>query len=398
MDFYQSLSGMMKVELTGADIPRTLAQITGSGITLYHVQHMDEVRVRLVIRRRDAGKLQSLAEQRGDCVITLRRFGLYWWGKSLGKRPVLVAGILFFLILTLYLPSKVLFVQVEGNASIPARRILEMADQCGISFGASRREVRSEQVKNALLYALPELQWAGVNTYGCVAVISVREKTAEQKREATAGISSIVASREGIILSCTATRGTLLCRPGQAVTAGETLISAYTDCGLTIQATQAAGEVFAQTQRDLTVISPAESVHKTRTEKKYRTYSLLIGKKRINLWKDSGISDIICDRIYEEYYVTLPGEFVLPFGLALDVYTVCESRSVPVEEEETRIRMEDFARRYLGQQMVAGQIRSEMTNMTRETGILRLTGKYICTEMIGKVQWEQIGEHNGKNS
>lgn len=37
-------------------------------------------------------------------------------------------------------------------------------------------------MKNALLSAIPELQWAGVNTYGCRAVISVRERTLPERK------------------------------------------------------------------------------------------------------------------------------------------------------------------------------------------------------------------------
>ena len=395
MDLYQSLSGMVEVTLTGADIPRSLEKITSAGITLHRVQQVDEFHIRLTLLRKDYRKLRSIAERSGDTLECINRTGLYWWGRSLLRRPVLLLGIVFFLALVLYLPSRVLFVQIEGNESLPARLILEAAEGCGISFGASRREVRSERVKNALLYAAPDLQWAGVNTYGCVAVISVREKKTTEQTEPVTGVSSIVASREGVILSCTATTGTLLCHPGQAVKAGETLISGYTDCGLTIQVTRASGEIRARTRHDLTLISPSVSIEKRPLEKKYSIWSLIIGKKRINLWKDSGISDTICDRIYEEYYVTLPGGFQLPIGLARDSYTECEAWDVSVEETEAQGRMQRYAEQYVQRQMIAGTIDSGMTVLTQKPGVLCLTGKYICTEMIGKVQWEQIGENNG---
>ena len=89
-------------------------------------------------------------------------------------RPVLLAGLGILFLLAMYLPSRVLFIRVEGNMQIPDRQILAAAEECGIRFGASRREVRSEKVKNALLSSVPQLQWAGVNTAGCVATISVR--------------------------------------------------------------------------------------------------------------------------------------------------------------------------------------------------------------------------------
>ncbi len=397
MDLYQSISGMVEVELTGADIASALAAITEAGIQLRSVHQTDDVTVRFTILRRDYRTLKKLTERRGETLKLLSRTGLYWWGKAALGRPVLLVGMVFLLCLVFCLPTRVLFVQVEGNSTIPSRLVLEAADQCGISFGASRREVRSERVKNALLQAVPELQWAGVNTYGCVAVISVRERTITAQTEEKSGVCSIVAVREGIITSCTAVSGNLLCRPGQAVIDGEILISGYTDCGLTIQATQAEGEVYARTVRDLTVISPADYIVKQDSGERKHSYSLIVGKKRINLWKDSGIWDTICDRIYEEYYVTLPGGFQLPFGLAVEEYAVSEIFSASAEESAVRERMTAFASNYIRQQMVAGVIQNEAVTITRAEGCFILAGKYICTEMIGKVQWEQIGEHNGES-
>ena len=57
-----------------------------------------------------------------------------------------------------------------------ARKILERAEYCGVHFGAKAGSVRSEQVKNRLLFEIPELRWAGVNTTGCTAVITVAER------------------------------------------------------------------------------------------------------------------------------------------------------------------------------------------------------------------------------
>ena len=395
MDLFQSLSGMVEAELTSADIPATLVCIADAGIHLHHVRQMDDVTVRILLSRRHYRVMKQIIIRRGESLQLVKKTGAYWWVKAFAKRPILVLGLMSLFIMTLYLPTQIFFVQVEGNVAVPSLRILEAADGCGISFGASRREVRSEQVKNALLQAIPELQWAGVNTYGCLAVISVRERTVVEKKEIPSGVSALVAVRDGIITSCTAAGGNLLCKPGQAVTAGEILISGYTDCGLTIAVSRAEGEVYAQTIRNLTLISPTEYTTKFSLGESTRNFSLLIGKKRINLYKDSGIWGSVCDRIYEEYYVTLPGGFQLPIGLAWDSYTVCETQDTSVEETDALARMQRYAEQYIQQQMIAGTIDSAVNMLTQKPGARCLTGKYICTEMIGKVQWEQIGENHG---
>jgi sporulation protein YqfD len=153
-------------------------------------------------------------------------------------------------LLTIFLPTRVLFIHVEGNSTVEERRILEAAQECGIRFGASRRQVRSEKMKNRLLEKVPELKWAGVNTSGCTAVISVREQPVQEQRTGYTGISSIVAACDGRITSCTVTKGNGLCAPGQVVQKGQLLISGYLDCGICIRVTGAEGEIFAETRQE----------------------------------------------------------------------------------------------------------------------------------------------------
>ena len=397
MDFFNGLSGMIEVEIISADPAMLLAALGDAGITVHHVRQKDDVTICLCTPRSQYRKILHTARRRGEGLRILHRSGLYWGMKRLLHRPVLWVGLSMLMILLLYLPSRILFIQVEGNLQIPSRLILEAAEGCGIRFGASRREVRSERVKNALLHQVPQLQWAGVNTYGCVAVVSVRERSMAAAEEEKTEVSSIVALRDGIVTSCSATNGNLLCRPGQAVRAGEVLISGYTDCGLSIRATSAEGEVYARTKREISLISPAVYIRKAETGGMKRNISLIFGKKRINLWKDSGISTITCDRIYEEYYVTLPGGFQLPVALSVEEFRVFEPEEALAEEQCLRQRMEASAVRHVREQMVAGTIGSQSVSFLTDGECVKMAGEYICTEMIGKVRREQIGDTNGES-
>lgn len=390
MELWHSLNGMLQAELVSADTAGAVTRFFESGITIYDAEYLDDLTVRFQIRRQDYKKIRLLAEKRGDVLKLLKKRGLYWTGKGLLKRPVLMLGILAILILGTYLPTRIFFIRVEGNTTVPTNLILEQAAQCGIAFGADRSEVRSEKMKNALLEAMPELQWAGINTQGCVATISVREREIVEKTVKTAGVSSIIAARDGVILSVTATRGSAVCKVGQAVKAGEVLISGYTDCGISIRAEASDGEVYALTEQNLHICTPLECSVRgdmTRQEKKY---SLIIGKNRINFYKGSGISDTTCDRMYEENYITLPGGFVLPVAVVTEVWTYYDCTEETALPEEQIGQLSEFAADYLCEQMVAGQILSASETVTTEDGALWLNGKYACREMIGRVQKEEI--------
>ena len=217
MDIVHSLAGMVEVEITSGDIPASLMALSRAGISMESVEYCKDLTAQITISRRNYRKVKTICEKRGDSLRLIQRGGLYWKYKTLVKRPILCFGLLFILLVMFYLPTKVLFFRVDGNDRMPEKQILEAAEKCGIQFGATRREVRSERVKNALLQELPQLQWVGINTYGCVGVISVQERSMPIEKAEAQRFGHVVALRDGIVSSCTATRGNLLCQPGQAV-------------------------------------------------------------------------------------------------------------------------------------------------------------------------------------
>lgn len=386
-----SMKGTVFVQLVSADPSAALRTMAEQGITVFDVSiGQDEMTCRFRIQRRYYIALESIAKRRGDQLTVLGRKGIFWALKGLAERPVLCCGMLIVFLLAVYLPSRIFFFRVEGNATVDTRAILAAAEECGIQFGISRRELRSEKMKNALLEAIPQLQWAGINTAGCVATISVRERQVVDSAPEKAGVSSIVASRDGVIQELTVLRGNGVCKVGQAVKAGQVLISGYTDCGISIRATRAEGEIYASTQRQLTVAAPTQWSQRGAQTLVSKNFSLIFGKNRINLWKDSGISPSSCVKMYSESYLTLPGGFQLPIALVTETYIACDFADCAVAGEDSAAMLEDFAATYLSQQMIAGQVLSGAQEMTAGEGVVILRGKYACYEMIGQVRSEEI--------
>lgn len=395
MEFWRSLAGSMQVELTSADPAGAMLAMQRNGIEAEYVEKLQDLQISFRIHRRDYPKLQRLAHSRADTLRIIERSGIYWRLYGLRKRPVLIIGLLIMLLFSLWVPGRIFFVQVEGNASIPARQIAEAAAQCGITFGASRREVRSERMKNALMEAMPQLSWAGINTSGCTAIITVREREEAEQQPQNAVISSIVASRDGVIREMTVLRGNALCTTGQAVKEGQVLISGYTDCGISIRATSAAGEIYAETKRFQTAIMPTIFAYRRESTGSEKKYSLIIGKKRINFSNSSGISGTTCAKIYEEKYLTLPGGFVLPVAVAVETWVFYDTQDSPLALADEKLVA--YTRKYLTAQMLAGTIESASEQISSEDGILYLEAGYGCFEMIGATRIEENILDYGKN-
>ncbi len=391
------ISGVTTLQAESADISGFLSALTRQGILVYDVHIHQCLTAKFTVRRKDLTMVRRIAGRKGTSVTVISRSGLYWRIISLLQRPVLLAGLGFIVFLSLWTPGKILFIRVEGNNSIPSQKIIEAAGACDLHFGADREALRSERIKNGLLESVGELQWVGVNSTGCVATISVRERISESIGPQNGGVSSIVAERDGVILSCTGTTGNLLCKPGQAVKAGQVLISGYTDCGLSIRAEQARGDIYAQTTRSLHIVMPSESHVKGQCEEERKKYGLLLGKKRINFYKDSGILPPGCGRMYEEYYIILPGGFQLPVAIVRETWYTYSSTVVSASEEAVQEHLEQFSADYLASQMLGGQILQSRVSLDAREDVWILRGEYVCAEMIGRVHSEEIITADGKN-
>ena len=396
MGFFRSLAGDVRLELTSADVAGALQTINEYGIAIKQVQIDGDLTAQFTVAGRFASEIENMAVRKGARLKILQKEGVFWpfWG--LRRRPILVFGMVLLLALSFWTPSRVFFVRVEGNASVPEQLILEAARDVGICFGASRRAVRSEKMKNAMLASVPALRWAGVNTYGCIAVISVREREEEVQKEELYAVSDIVASCDGVITSCTVTSGSGLCSAGQVVKKGQVLITGYVDCGRMISANRARGEVFAETNHNLQALTPSERLRRGPIRQQHINYSLQLGKKRINFVKDSGIYDASCVKMYSKYCLSLPGGFELPVALICETVLTCDLQMQTRSMEQCSVQLSEFTKDYLRDAMVALTIVDAQEQVTEEGNCYRLTGRYACTEMVGRERGEQIGDFHGK--
>ena len=390
------ISGWIRLRCVSADIGSLYSRLEKEQIGIYDVRALGELTTEFSIHQKDHHRITELTENRGDQLIVINRGGLYWMLRSLMFRFFLIGGISVLIALALWMPGRILFVHVEGNTLVPSRQILEAAESAELKFGTPRRSIRSEQIKNQILDLIPELKWAGVNTYGSRAVITVRERDDTEEQEGLHGVSHIVACRDGIVSSVTVTDGCGICQVGQAVKEGDILISGFTDCGITIRAEAAKGWVFAQTNRNLTVVSPAKWAQRAKTGQYRVRYSLILGKKRINFYNGSGISGGSCVKMSTEYVLTLPGSFELPITLVKELLLNCELTVSEVRDPE--LLLTDFASDYLKNQMVSGIVTGTNEKFSGTSDLWVLEGQYDCIEDIGIERDEQIGELHGKTN
>lgn len=135
MSFWKRAAGIVRAELVSADPEGTLRALGEAGIELDEITPKGALALEFLLRREDLPAAEALCRKRGDGFRVLGRQGLWYAVGALWERKLLLTGLVFLLGLTILLPTRVLFFQVEGNRTVPTARILWEAERQGLSFG-----------------------------------------------------------------------------------------------------------------------------------------------------------------------------------------------------------------------------------------------------------------------
>ena len=199
---------------------------------------------------------------------------------------------------------------------------------------------------------------------------------------------SIYAAATGVILHMDVYAGEARVAPGAAVEPGDVLVSgAVYDLGGGVRPVCARAEIRARTRQELTgQIALTESEKQSARGGRTR-WALRVGKKRINFYQNSGISNAECDKITCEYPFAIRGVFALPFSLVRERVQPYRTASVPVSADAARAALEQALLQQLRETIGAdGTILAYETAAEVTGGVLTVTLTAECEQEIGRAQ------------
>lgn len=379
------LQGYVRARLKGASPEWALERLTQARAAFLEPVREDDVTISLLLLKKDVPKAESAA-QKAMCELEIaEEFGL---SKSLGglfRRKVFCIALVLALAASFVIPKFVFFYEVTGNEAVPEEKILRAMKSLGVGFGTYGPDIKPQELKNKMLLLIPELQWFTVQQSGMRARIVVRERPERIPVEERRAPMDVVAAKNGVITSVYAYDGNCLCKPGQAVTKGQLLISAYTDLEFTTRVCAARGEIYAGTLAQKTVVTPDTVTVKRPNGKTARSVSLLLGEKRRNIFTNGGNLTGRCDKITRTHMLTLPGGLEIPIGLSLTQCVYYDTETKPLSPESAKAQLQEQAETAVRQDMIAGTILDVAGELSRQNGIFEYTASIRCEEMIARM-------------
>ena len=377
------LKGSVRVELNCRYAERAINLCAKNHVDFTDLRRTPEGAVRMTVGIGGYAALRRISRETGAFTVkTVRREGAPFLLWRVRRRYALLAGLA---LCAAAIAASTLFVwqiDVAGNETVPSSRILAALREEGVDIGAGTLGIPRRQVENRMLLKIPELSFISLNTHGSRIEVLVREKIQKPELYDPDVPTSVFAEKAGIVADVLALQGVAKVKPGDAVTAGDELISAFVPLGKG-RLTHAAGSVTARTWVELSASTPVNFRKKTATGEKKTRRAIILGGKRINFYFTGGNPYAECDKITVYKKLTLPGGAVLPVTFVRETWEEYESQEYAVTVQEAERILSSRLLWELEERIGSGSVVSTQFETAEESGVITVTLRAECLEEIG---------------
>lgn len=379
-------AGLCRVELTGADTARLINRLAGAGIGFWGAESVDALTVRISVKLRELKKVEAIAKRCQCEAKLLGKSGAPVLKRRLRHRLALIICAALFTLCVFISSFFVWDIEVRGNERVSTGALLRSLEECGVKIGAFWPSFTGDLIRNEMLLKLPELRWLAVNVDSSRAYVIVRERVDKPALINDTAPHDVIARQTGIIESVSCLQGVALVKKGDAVAAGETLVSGIFSSELTEDRyVHAQASVMARTYYELTAKAPLSAAEKEHTGARRTRFAVIFCGKRLNFYISSSKMGAGCDKIIREYPFAVRGVFTLPVTLvreSVSEYNIV-LRERPVEDVRAELEaelLEELERR-LGSK---GELTSRNFTDNISGGALTVTLRAECLEDIAE--------------
>lgn len=302
------------------------------------------------------------------------------------RRPGIVLGFLAALFILIASQQHVWDIRIGGNVSLTEAELNEVLSLAGLNVGSYIPKLDTDLTEGRALLLCDRLAWISVNMRGTVAYVEVMEKIPNEGNASPLTPANIVAAREGTVVEFIAYSGYCELSVGDAVKAGDLLISGvYGEKTHGVSVTRAAGYVKAKTLRTFEVKIPLEHTEKRLTASYTGSRSLIFFNNKIKVFINGRNLTASCDTIEEEKKFSLFGR-LLPFGISTEqvneyaevreCYSVAEASAIAFGQLEAAIVSE----------LADAEILARREQSSVENGTYVLRCEISCIENIALVK------------
>ena len=374
--------GWVRLSVSGDFAERFYNILIGQGLHPYDMCRTEDGRMELTLPRRQFRKIRAARRTAGVHITILDKGGLPKTVWKYRKRWGLVVGAALALILVFLLSGFVWSIRFEGEVQ-DREALLAALKEEGLYEGCWRGRVDTEMLESKVLSDDLGLSFLSVVFKGSVAQVQVVYEKPKPEILSTEPCN-LVADCDGVITYMMVKEGVPIVQAGDAVQAGELLVSGIFDSETVgIRKVHASGHVYARTAQTLRVEMPYQTVECRRTGKIRRKFTLKVFNFSINLYFGGGIPYAIYDKI-ETVTDAHIGEFILPLSVITHTYYEKEEITVTVSAEQAQEAAEQMLEMQEWQAFFGCDYVCTGKEITHSDGKAVATGEYIRVRDIAR--------------
>ena len=228
--------GKCRFRIQGDNPERALLRLKRAQIAVYSVKKTQKNEIVLLVKAKDCQKVfaiflsmcYNIGEYTPYIVQKTGAIGLVKYTEKLKNRMGLLLGVLLFCVGTLYADNLVFGVKITGE-TVYAREVHTALDTHGVTL-FSRYDEKKTDLVTAQLLRIPSVEFCSVQKRGLFVYVDMRLSPVLGELRVHGDMR---ASHSGKLISIAVLSGTPLCKAGDNVQAGDTLVGAYvcTDSG-----------------------------------------------------------------------------------------------------------------------------------------------------------------------
>ncbi len=361
-----------------------LGDMTRNDIPFWSVFREDAATIGFTLPSDQIKRVMSLAVKRKIAVRTAHSRGLPQFLKNYRKRLGLPVGLALAAVILMTLHLFVWDIQVVGcKEKLSEAQVLEWLAQNGIKLGGFRFGINASEIENRFVLEHDSAVWMSINLKATTAVVEVQERTHAPKAIDYTAPTNIYAARDGQILSFTMMAGQKVAMVGEAVQAGDLLVTgeiANKHGGFIYLHADAI--VLAKTNREISAKVPLVTSERLPTGRVTKKYALELFGCKLPLYFRNNITYNIYDTTTAVHRLRIGSFFALPFAIRKTSFSEITLKEHRLTEDAAKAIALGAIECEEKRQLCDVQIEDAVLTSEIKEDILYIRKNYTCIENI----------------
>ena len=377
------MSGYVDIVVEGYYIERFINICNSRQIFLWNIRKDNSITLYASIEAKRFKDLKDICK-RTKCKVKIKnKKGFPFTVKKYKKRKVFLILLLIIILAIIALSRFIWNIEVEGNVDISKEEIMQLAEEYGLTIGASKGKIDTKEIINNIRLERDDIAWVGIDIKGTNAIIKIVEADKKPEIVNEDEYCNLVADKDAIITKVSAQNGTPLVKEGDVVTKGDIIIAGWLEGKYTgRQYVHSQGEVQARVWYTTTEKIALKETKKIETGNIENKYSVKINNFQINLHKSLPNFQKY-DTIEENKKLRLFSNFYLPLELVTYTYKEYEEVVVVHSFEEAKQLGIDRAAETLKENIEGKKVLDKQVQVKAEAEYIEVQVTYEVEENIG---------------